>query len=223
MENEQLNEFVRGLKMIMETEGRKMKPTSLAAGMGESGIRDLIRNNSAPKVSNAYSIAQAIGRSVDEIIRIGMNGHYHRNDEPLPSIAVAGKVGAGAEVELCDAYPKGGGLYRIACPPQISPNGVVAVEIEGNSMEPAYEDGDILFYSRDTLGVPTEAIGKRCVTEDANGMVWVKLIRRRSGQPDGLFDLISFHADTPPIYDMALKWAAPIKMHLGREFAVTVG
>ncbi|SEL41311.1 hypothetical protein SAMN04488032_12711 [Pacificibacter marinus] len=89
-------------------------------------------------------------------------------------------------------------------------------------MEPAYESGDILFYSRDALGVPIEAIGRRCVVEDASGMAWVKLLRRRDGQPDGLFDLISFHADTPPMYDVTIKWAAPIKMHLGRDLVTKI-
>lgn len=217
MQKENLNAFVRGLKLIMETEGLKMKPTSEAAGMGESGIRDLIRHNSAPKVSNAYSIASTINRTVDEIIHIGISGDYSANANGPVKIAVAGRVGGGAEVQLSDPYSKGDGLYRIACPPQIGPHGIVAVEVEGPSMEPAYEHGDILFYSRDVIGVPTEAIGKRCIVEDADGMVWIKLLRRRDGQPEGLFDLISFHADSAPMYDVAVKWAAPVKMHLGKD------
>lgn len=220
MQKENLDAFVRGLKLIMDTEGRKMKPTSEAAGMGESGIRDLIRYNSAPKVSNAFAIANVLGRTVDEIIHTGMAGQYETNTLHHPTIAVAGRVGAGAMVQLSDSYAKGDGLYQVACPPQIGPSGIVAVEVEGNSMEPAYEAGDILFYSREAMGVPVEVIGRRCVVEDSEGFVWVKLLRRREGQPEGLFDLISFHADTPPMYDISVKWAAPIKMHLQKDLII---
>ena len=189
-----------------------------ASGLSQTALGEELNARSPKKIDRSIINKMTLGKraiSAEELLAIAeITGH------PLPTqshIAVVGKVGAGAEIQLSDPHPKGEGLYQIACPPQIGPHGIVAVEVEGNSMEPAYEEGDILFYSRDTLGVPSEAIGRRCVVEDSNGMVWAKLLRRRDGQPEGLFDLISFHADTPPMYDAAIKWAAPIKMHLGKE------
>jgi phage repressor protein C with HTH and peptisase S24 domain len=168
------------------------------------------RPTGTTNVDDAQRIATALGLTLD--------GLMNEAGATRPStIAVVGRVGAGAQVPLADAYAKGGGIYHIVRPPQLSSNGYVAVEVEGNSMEPAYQDGDVLFYSRDTVGVPAEAIGKRCVCEDANGYAWVKMVRRRDDQPDGLFDLISFHADSPPIYDVSLSWACPIKMHLPQD------
>lgn len=129
------NAFVRGLFAVMEAEGWKMKPLSEAAGLNESAVRDLARNASAPKVTSAHALATVLGRTVDELIAIG------EQDAPDPHtgrvIAVAGRVGAGAKVSLADDHAKGDGLFQIACPPQLSPSGIVAVEIVGDSMEDA--------------------------------------------------------------------------------------
>ncbi len=129
MQKKTLDAFVRGLQIVMEAEGIKMKPLSVAAGMGESGVRDLIRNESSPKVANAYALARELGRTVDEIIQIGMTGDLNARPAHAP-IAVAGCVGAGARVDLLDAYEKGDGMYHVARPPQLKPHGIVAVEVK---------------------------------------------------------------------------------------------
>ncbi|UFM63654.1 helix-turn-helix domain-containing protein [Paracoccus sp. MA] len=219
MEKQHLDAFVRGLKIAMDADGWKMKPLSLAAGMGESGVRDLFRNDSSPKVVNAYALASVLGRSIDELVRIGEAGSM----DVIPAravIAVAGQVGAGAKVELVDAYEKGDGIYHVACPPQISPKGIVAVEVVGDSMMPAYQPGSILFYSRDALGVPTEAIGKVCVCEDEDGKVWVKQVK--VGREDGKFSLLSINPETENMHGVRLKWAAPVRLSLPPEFVQRV-
>ena len=127
------------------------------------------------------------------------------------TVTIAGKVGAGARVPVFDAYEKGAGP-QVVCPSGLPPHGVVAVEIEGDSMEPVYSAGDLLFYTRHTHeGVPVEAIGKRCVCEDIDGHGWVKLIRE--GREKGTFDLYSFNDASPPLYGVRLKWAAPVLLH----------
>lgn len=210
--------FLTGLMKIMARRGLKDAPLSEASGLGVTFIRDLKRSKSAsPKLSSAVRIAEALGMTIDEVIAWADN-----SSDATPTVPVVGRVGAGARVPLVDAYAQGDGLYHVACPPQLSPRRLVAVEIEGQSMEPAYEAGDLLFYSRPTPGVPAEAIGQRCICEDAEGFAWVKHLRRRAGQPPGLFDLLSINVESPPIYDAVLIWAAPIRMHLQRAFAERV-
>lgn len=70
----ELDPFVRGLQIIMEADGWKMKSLSAAAGMGETAVRDLIRKGSSPKVSTALAMAKVLGRTVDEITNIGSTG-----------------------------------------------------------------------------------------------------------------------------------------------------
>ncbi|APZ53719.1 putative phage repressor [Salipiger abyssi] len=133
------------------------------------------------------------------------------------TIAIAGKVGAGAQVPVFDAYAKGAGP-QVECPPGLSPHGVVAVEVEGDSMEPVYSAGDLLFYTRDSHeGVPSEVLGKRCVCEDETGMGWVKVLRE--GREEGTFDLHSFNDTSPTKYGVRLKWASPVRLHWPAELA----
>lgn len=220
MKNQTLDAFTKGLKLLIESEGWKMKPLSEAAGMSETGVKDLFRYNSAPKVNNAYALALAMGRTVDDIIKIGMSGAVDEPGNP-PSIAVPGQAGAGAEVFLCDDHAKGDGLYHVACPPQLSPHGIVAVEVKGDSMEPTYSEGDLLFYSRETAdGVPTEAIGKKVVAETTDGRVWVKQLKL--GSEPGLFHLLSLNPAGLNMHDVAVKWAAPVRLYLPKEFVKKV-
>jgi phage repressor protein C with HTH and peptisase S24 domain len=207
--------FKQALEFALEKTGKSLRSVAIASDVSYEQLKNLKQGKSQKtNVDDAMKVINTFNVSAEEFLQ----GNFNEKN----TIAVAGKVGAGAKIQLSDPHPKGEGLYQIACPPQIGPRGIVAVEVCGNSMEPAYEEGDILFYSRDTLGVPSEAIGRRCVVEDSNGMVWAKLLRRRDGQPEGLFDLISFHADTPPMYDATIKWAAPIKMHLGRDLITKI-
>lgn len=137
--------------------------------------------------------------------------------EERPTVAIAGAVGAGAMVPVFDAYEKGDGP-QVECPPQLSPHGIVTVEIVGDSMEPIYSAGDLLFYTRETAdGVPTDAIGYRCVCEDTNGMGWVKQVR--AGSEPGLFNLISLNPGADNQHDVELKWAARVRMHLPADMA----
>lgn len=82
----ELDPFVRGLQIIMEADGWKMKNLSAAAGMGETAVRDLIRKGSSPKVSTALAMAKVLGRTVDEITNIGATGDIGDSD---PRLAVA--------------------------------------------------------------------------------------------------------------------------------------
>lgn len=205
------NSFKNALQYALDQTGRSLRSVAIDAGVSYEQLKGLMQGKAkSTNVDDGVKVANAFGVPVEEFLSGNLSNI-------TPTISVAGRVGAGAKVALFDSYAKGDGLYHVACPPQIGPSGIVAVEVEGNSMEPAYEGGDILFYSREAMGVPIEAIGRRCVVEDSDGFVWVKLLRRREGQPEGLFDLISFHADTPPMYDSTAKWAAPIKMHLPKH------
>ena len=154
----------------------------------------------SPSIDVLSALANALGVRIGELF-----------DDAKP-IAVAGKVGAGAKVPLSDVYEKGDGLYYVACPADLPHDiHVVAVEVEGDSMVPVYQDGDILFYSRDVMGVPNEAIGRICVCEDTSGDVWVKHIR--PGSEPGKFHLISVNPLIDNMFDRELKWAAPVRLH----------
>ncbi|PWE48456.1 transcriptional regulator [Thioclava sp. NG1] len=195
-----------GLMKLRIREIRKSKGLTLdllaeKAGISRSYLNELELGAKTINVNRLSQVAKALEVSAEDLIVV-----------ERPPIAVPGFAGAGDEVELVDAYAKGDGMYHVPCPPQISPHGVVALEVRGDSMEPYYQNGSIIFYSRDVMGVPSEAVGRICVAEDTDGRVWIKHVKP-GGEP-GLYHLISLNQNVAPMYDRSLKWAAPVRFHL---------
>ncbi|UWS06779.1 XRE family transcriptional regulator [Phaeobacter inhibens] len=194
----------------------KLSEQALAvqSGMSKDGIRNWRRRheagdeNAGANVSSISKVATTLGVSELWLLHgIGEASH--------PTISIAGKVGAGAQVPVFDAYEKGGGP-QVECPPGLSPHGIVAVEVEGDSMEPVYSAGDLLFYRRDGHeNVPVDVIGHRCVCEDVDGMGWVKLIKE--GRDIGTYDLHSLNTAVSPMYGVRLKWAGRVRLHWPAE------
>ena len=114
-------------------------------------------------------------------------------------VKLAGFVGAGQEVYQFDED----GAGFVEAPPGAR-DGTEAVEVRGESMLPLYEDGTILYYSRQLP--PENMVGRRAVVKLADDRILVKAVRR--GADRGLFTLVSLNA--PDIEDVALQWAAPI-------------
>lgn len=197
--------FSEALTKALIFSGKSLRQIAESADVSYEQMKKVKQGKSqSTNVDDAQKVAAAIGLTLDQFL----NGDF----SPKNSISIAGTVGAGAKVPVFDAYEKGDGP-QVECPPQLSPRGVVAVEVAGDSMEPVYSAGDLLFYTREAAdGVPTEAIGHRCVCEDMNGMGWVKQVR--AGSKPGLFNLISLNPGADNQHDVKLKWAARVRLHL---------
>ncbi|MEW2911439.1 S24 family peptidase [Leisingera sp. JC11] len=198
------------IERLVAERGTNPRAVALAAGMSPTGVRDIItRKTKNPTFANLQKIAEVLGVEVTEIIG--------GTSAERPPIAIAGKVGAGAQVPVFDAYEKGDGP-QVECPPGIPPHGVVAVEVEGDSMEPVYSAGDLLFYTRNGHdSVPSDVIGHRCVCEDADGMGWVKQVK--AGDEPGLFHLISLNPGANTMWNVKLNWAARVRLHWPADLA----
>lgn len=167
----------------------------------------LIRENAVPNAQIAHQIANGFGVRLEWLL----NGVAS-----VPRVAVAGRVGAGARVPLVDAYEAGDGLFHVVRPPILPASGVVAVQVDGDSMAPMYQPGHVLFFTRNTHeGILDEDIGKPCVVEDENGMAWVKLVKR--GSAPGLWNLISLNPSADSAWDVKIKWAARVLLALPAE------
>lgn len=118
-----------------------------------------------------------------------------------PEVPLKGRVGAGAKVYAIDD----GGHETVEAPADCRPS-TVAVEVSGDSMFPAYEDGTLLYYSR--LLPPHEMVNRRCVVQLANGKIFVKILRK--GSMEGLWTLQSLNALYPDLQNQHVDWAAPI-------------
>lgn len=120
-------------------------------------------------------------------------------EEPIMQVKLSGYIGAGQEIYQFDED----GAGYVEAPPSASSTSE-AVEVKGESMWPLYEDGTLLYYSKQVS--PETMVGKRCIVRLEDDRMLVKSIRK--GSERGLYTLVSLNA--PDIEDVALQWAAPI-------------
>jgi SOS-response transcriptional repressor LexA len=123
------------------------------------------------------------------------------SDKPCTQVKLMGKVGAGQEIYAIDD----GGQSYVDAPSEAHPD-TVAVEVSGQSMFPAYEEGTLLYYSR-TLP-PGDMVNRRAVVQLGDGRIFVKTIR--PGTTPNTWTLSSINALFPDMVDEVVEWAAPI-------------
>ena len=98
---------------------------------------------------------------------------------------------------------KGDGLEMIPAPPGM--NNGIALIVRGDSMEPKYTDGEVLFIEKTIYGVDS-LIGENCYIQLSDGRCYVKKLQY--GTKPGLYSLISYNA--PPIHDVPVERVYPI-------------
>lgn len=121
------------------------------------------------------------------------------------TVPLVGFVGAGGGIIPVDDHAQGQGLAEVDAPPSLGKN-TVAVQVRGDSMFPAFEDGDILYYDRHEH-IPDNLPTGACIAMLADGRCMLKIVR--NGSKRGLFSLLSHNA--PTIENVALSWVAKIK------------
>lgn len=127
----------------------------------------------------------------------------HLSEDTQATVPVVGYVGAGAEVLSIDDHAKGDGIEEVPAPPGML-NGIALI-VRGDSMEPKYEDGEIIYIEK-TLYSIDALIGAVCYLQLADGRCFLKKLQR--GSRAGLFTLISFNG--PAIVDVVIERAYPI-------------
>lgn len=127
-------------------------------------------------------------------------------NDTLRVTSVVGYVGAGGINIPFDDYAHGDGMEEVETPPGLTEKSV-AVKVSGDSMYPAYEDGDIIFYIRNGMDVnEEEVIGKQCIIKVTEGPIYIKRLSR--GSAPGLYHLESHNA--PPMHDKTIEWATKV-------------
>ncbi len=119
---------------------------------------------------------------------------------------VAGLVGAGGRIEAIHLPP-----FRYVEVPA-SWRDAYALEISGTSGFPLYAEGDVVVIRGEQRLLEEEFLNRMAVVETDDGMGLLKRVRRGSGP--GLYTLESLNA--PPIEDVRLHSARPVRAHLPR-------
>lgn len=128
--------------------------------------------------------------------------------EITKKVKVLGFVGAGEAVTIFDDHAQGAALDEIDPPVGYSADGIVAVRVRGESMEPQLEHGWTIFYRKQADGVAPDCIGELCVVKLIDGSMLVKKLRQ--GSAKNLFHLLSKNPLHQPMFDQKLLWAARV-------------
>lgn len=158
-----------------------------------------------PSTESISKILEATGESFDSFLT-GSGAFLQLNDNlPNRTVPLLGLAQAGTGGFFDSAgFPAGQGWDEIDLP---SPGegGIYALEVQGDSMEPLYREGDRIVVS------PTEQVrrGDRVVVKSREGEVMAKILFRQTGKQIELHSLNPAYA--PRIFELAdIEWIARI-------------
>ncbi len=155
-----------------------------------------------PSTESVAKALAATSTTVDSFVQFIAEGSGRAIAKPVPLIGFA-EAGAGGYFD--DAgFPAGKGWDEIAFP-SVADDHAYALEISGDSMQPAYRQGDVIVVS------PGAAIrrGDRVVVKTRAGEVMVKELKRRTAKVIELRSINPDHGERVlPVSDVL--WVARV-------------
>ena len=139
-----------------------------------------------PSTESVSKALAATNSSIDIFVQLIGDGARGLQSVPLLGLAQAGDGGYFDD----SGFPAGKGWDEVALP-SASDEHAYALEISGDSMKPAYRDGDIIVVSP---GTPIRR-GDRVVVKTSGGEVMVKELKRRTTKTLELQSLNPVHPD----------------------------
>ena len=153
-----------------------------------------------PSTESLAKALAATGSSIDTFVQL--IGDTARTVQSVPLLGLAQAGGGGYFTD--GGFPVGKGWDEVGLP-AVNDEHAYALEISGDSMKPAYRDGDVIVVS------PGAQIrkGDRVVVKTKDGEVMVKELRRRTSRTLELQSLNPNHVDRVlPASDV--EWIARI-------------
>jgi len=193
---------------IMDRTGWKQAEVAARLGVEQATVSRWMKGQD-PRGSTRDAIrklhrAVASGAELDSMDVASLALAHDGGARMLP---VLGYVGAGAEVHMVDDNVKGQGIDEVEAPPGASSR-AIAVRVRGDSMLPAYHDGDHIVYDEQRSGDDlARYIGRECVVRLQDGRTFIKTVGR--GATPGTWTLWSYNA--APMQDVIVEWAARVK------------
>jgi transcriptional regulator with XRE-family HTH domain len=191
------NDVVDWIRKALLATGKTRSGLARALGRSPSAVTDLLNGTRRLRAEEIAAAANYLGVEPPPFLGGG------RPRQPGgPMVPVVGFVGAGAEAHF---YAEGQSpLDEVPAPDGASVN-TVAVQARGHSLGALF-DNWLVFYDdgRDPPG--DDVVGRMCVCGLSDGRILIKALKR--SQIAGLWTL---HSNVePPIYDVALDWAARV-------------
>lgn len=133
------------LKEKREGRDLSLREAATAAGLSHVHVKDIEEGNKAPSFDKVMTMLKAYHADVQEFLR--ETGYLPQNVEPatLPTtrqVPLVSWVIAGKWEEVCDSYQPGDAAEWIET--DVKGANVFALTVKGDSMEPEFQDGDII-------------------------------------------------------------------------------
>ncbi|KRE02575.1 hypothetical protein ASE61_14950 [Bosea sp. Root670] len=182
--------IVDRIERALLASGLTPRAASLAAGMSPDAIRGIMRNpDSSPTVDTAKKLAGALSVSPEWLAYGTGEGPGSAQEQSV--VGVFGYIGAGGSIDTSSAQigaheP----LFEVQVPFPL-PNDAMAFQIQGESMWPKYDSGDVIVCSR-FADHPGAVIGHTAAVETAEGARYLKRVLQ--GSRTGLYHLMSYNA-----------------------------
>ncbi len=201
-----LNDVLLRVEERLRERALSAHAASLAAGKPDAirNLRRAVRNNDRRGVTTETlaALAPVLGTTASWLLE-GVGDTAGR-----ASVPIMGRIGAGAEILPDDEQIPPDGLSEVDLPFPLFPDAIAFI-VEGHSMYPRFNAGDVVI-CRQAEHDPGAISGREAAVRTADGKRYVKTIRR--GTRADRFDLESHNA--PPIRDVAIAWASPIRLVL---------
>src|SRR3954463_5794595 len=153
-----------------------------------------------PSTESVAKARAATNVTIDRFIKL-----IEAATRPVQSVPELGLVKAGGGGYFDDGgFPVGKGWDEVGLP-SVNDRHAYALEISGDSMKPAYRDGDVIVISP---GTPIRR-GDRVVVKTRDGEVMVKELKRRTAKTLELQSLNPAHADST-LNAADVEWIARI-------------
>jgi phage repressor protein C with HTH and peptisase S24 domain len=127
------------------------------------------------------------------------------SEQGIRHVQVMGKIGAGAIVEPEYEQVPPDGLHQVELPYPV-PEDLIGFQVEGDSMMPRYDDGDVILVWRDQKRPLETFYGQEAAVRTSDGRRYVKTILY--GKSRSLVNLQSFNAKL--IEGVRLEWIGEI-------------
>lgn len=190
-----IDEIRRLIETEMKAKGFSRRSLSAAAEMSESAVRDVLTRVDNPGIGTLRRIAEALEMPVDRLTGA------------VAMVPILGSIGAGGEVLFStDPDAELNGDLPVVPRPPLTVGRLMALVVEGSSMLPKYEAGEIIYVRRDHDGVMPEYLNRYCAVRTAEGGTFLKILS--PGSEPERYNLRSLNA--PDMENVEVVWASPV-------------
>ncbi len=202
-----LDDVLARIESRLKTVGLSAHAASVAAKRPDA-IRNLQRAvKNAGEKNDRHGISTATLEALAPVLQTTASWLLEGVGDPASGnlVRVVGRIGAGAEIQPEFEQTSRGSLYDIEVPFPVSAD-AIAFQVEGDSMWPRYDPGDVIICWRQGTNVE-DIVDWEAAVRTTDGKRYLKRIRR--GAASGTFDLESHNA--APVRGVRIAWAAEIK------------